>query len=67
MSSECDEDEEYWYDKSCGDPGCEMRLEVVKLHPAKYANLNWQADIINIKKNLVSVTYSEIIGYQGQC
>ena len=67
MSSECDEDEEYWYNKSSGDPGCEMGLEGVKLDPTQDAYLNWQTDIINVKKYFVSVTYSEIIGYQGQC
>ena len=50
MSSECDEDEEYWYYKSSGDPGCEMGLEGVKLDPTQDAYLNWQTDIINVIK-----------------
>ena len=44
MSSEGDEDEEYWDDKSSGDPGCQMRLEGVELHPAQNADFNWETE-----------------------
>ena len=52
MSSESDEDEEYWDDKSSGNPGCEVRLEGVELDPTQDADLNWKTEIINVyKKN----------------
>ena len=54
MSSEGDEDEEYWDYKSSGDPGCEMRLEGVKLDPAQNTDL-WGLSSILMLRTLQNV------------
>ena len=50
MSSECDEYEEYRDYESSGNPGSQMRLEVVKLDPTQDADFNWEKNNVNKKK-----------------
>ena len=42
MSSKCDEDEEDGNDETCGDPGSQVRVEIVEFDPTQDTDLNWQ-------------------------